>query len=112
MPRNMSFAMTTPQFKAKTKDVTRRFGWRFLKPGDVVCGVEKAMGLKSGEKIKRLGDIEIVSTRWEPLNAITQDDVRREGFPDWTPAQFIQMLVDHYKIKSDAMVNRIEFRYL
>ena len=33
MPRNMSFAMTTKQAKAKTKDVTRRFGWWFLKEG-------------------------------------------------------------------------------
>jgi len=26
--------------------------------------------------------------------------------------QFIAMLVDHYKIKSDTPVNRIEFKYL
>ena len=48
MARNMSFALTTEQFKARTKTVTRRFGWWFLKPGDVVRGVEKAMGLKPG----------------------------------------------------------------
>lgn len=112
MPRNMSFAMTTDQVKEQTKDVTRRFGWLFLKPGDVVCAVEKAMGLKKGEKIKRLGLIEVVSVSQEPLNFITQDDVRREGFPDWTPAQFIQMLVDHYKVDPAASVNRIEFKYL
>lgn len=112
MPRNMSFAMTTEQFKSRTKDVTRRFGWSFLKPGDVVCGVEKAMGLKAGEKIKRLGMIKIVTVRSEPLNAITPADVKREGFPDWTPDQFVQMLVDHYKVDPAAVINRIEFSYL
>jgi hypothetical protein len=32
--RNMSFFLTTAQFLDGTKDVTRRKGWRFLKPGD------------------------------------------------------------------------------
>lgn len=49
--RNISFALTTPQFKSRSKDVTRRIGWWFLKPGDVVMGVEKGMGLKKGEKV-------------------------------------------------------------
>lgn len=112
MPRNMSFAMTTEQFNDKSKTVTRRFGWWFLKPGDVICGVEKGMGLKPGEKVKRLGLIEIVSVRKEPLNRITQSDVIAEGFPDWSPEQFIDMLVTHYKVKPEALVNRIEFKYL
>jgi len=111
MPRNMSFALTTEQFKNKTKTVTRRFGWKFLEPGDIVCGVEKAMGLKKGEKINKLGLIEIVSNTEEPLNAITQADVIKEGFPDWTPDQFVDMLVKHYKIQPDKKVNRIEFKY-
>jgi len=112
MARNMSFAMTTEQFRNKTKTVTRRFGWLFLKAGDEVRGVEKAMGLKKGEKIKQLGMVRIISTRQEPLNAITQDDVIKEGFPDWTPAQFIQMLIDHYKVDPTKEVNRIEFEYI
>lgn len=112
MARNMSFAMTIEQVNAKTKTVTRRFGWWFLKPGDEVRGVEKAMGLKKGEKIKPLAMVRIVSTRAEPLNTITQDDVIKEGFPDWNPEQFVQMLVDHYKVKPDSIVNRIEFEYI
>ncbi len=112
MARNMSFALTTEQFKARTKTVTRRFGWWFLKPGDVVRGVEKAMGLKPGEKIKPLGMIRVCSTRSEPLDAITQDDVVREGFPNWTPEQFVSMLVEHYGVSPTAKVNRIEFEYL
>ncbi len=93
MPRNMSFAMTTEQARNKTKDVTRRFGWWFLKEGDVIQQVEKAMGLKKGEEIKKIHLIRVISTRCEPLNAITQEDVIREGFPDWTPKRFIEMLL-------------------
>ena len=55
MPRNMSFALTTEQFLNRTKTVTRRKGWRFLKPGDVVMGCKKCMGLKPGEQLERLG---------------------------------------------------------
>lgn len=112
MPRNMSCAMTTQQVIDEIKNVTRRFGWWFLKPGDQVWLVEKAMGLQKGEKINRLKLVEIVSTRPEPLNAITQEDVVREGFPDWTPEQFIQMLVDHYGCDPEKICNRIEFKYL
>ncbi len=110
MPRNMSFAMTTSQFIDGSKDITRRFGWWFLKPGDKVWAVEKAMGLKKGEKIKRLGLIEIITTRAEPLNAITQDDCRREGFGNFTPQHFVEMLQDHYGCEPDAICNRIEFK--
>ena len=112
MPQNMSFSMTTEQFRARTKDVTRRFAWWDLKPGDIVQGVEQRMGLKRGQKVKPLGLIEIVSTRLEPLNAITPDDVVREGFADWTPEQFVDMLVKHHRVAPDATVNRIEYRYL
>ena len=112
MPRNISFAMTTDQVIARKKDITRRFGWHFLKAGDRLNGVKKAMGLKKGEKIERLCQIEVVSVRLEPLNAITQDDVIREGFPDWTPQDFIDFLVKHYKCDPAKPVNRIEFKYI
>jgi hypothetical protein len=52
--RNMSFSLTTPQVYAGTKTVTRRLGWRFAKAGQRVCAVEKGMGLKKGEKVKRI----------------------------------------------------------
>lgn len=112
MPRNMSVAMTTPQVRIQIKDMTRRFGWWFLKPGDVINLVEKSMGLQKGEKIVRICQVRVKSTRPEPLNAITQADVIREGFPHWTPEQFIQMLVDHYKIDPSKICNVIEFEYI
>lgn len=112
MPRNMSFAMTTQQVKDRTKTVTRRYGWLFLKPGDILNGVEKAMGLQKGEKIKRLCTIRVVRVRQEPLEAMTEEDVIKEGFPDWTAAEFVQMIVDHYGKHPCELINRIEFEYV
>jgi len=112
MPRNMSFSMTTEQIKCRIKTVTRRFGWWFLKPGDQIRAVKKAMGLKKGEKVEPLAMIRIISTRAEPLNSITKEDVIKEGFPSWTSEKFVEMLVDHYKIEPNTTVNRIEFEYL
>ena len=116
MPRNMSFMLTTRQFKDKSKTVTRRVGWWFLKPGDIVMGCEKCQGLKKGEKVNRLGLIRIVSTRKEPLEAIMANpvDVIREGFPEWrlTPGRFVEMFCKHNKCNSGKVVNRIEFEYL
>lgn len=52
--RNMSFMHTKEQFRARTKFVTRRVGWWNLNPLDILQGVEKAQGLKKGEKVKPL----------------------------------------------------------
>ena len=114
MPRNMSFALTTQQIIDETKTVTRRFGWLFLKPGDVLWAVEKSMGLKPGEKIKRLAQISVVAVRSEPLSAITYEDCIKEGFPEMSPNQFIAMLKSHYgkQVDESSTVNRIEFEYL
>jgi hypothetical protein len=112
MPRNMSFAMTTEQVKNQTKTVTRRFGWWFLKPGDIICAVEKGMGLKKGDKVNRMGFIRVVSTRAEYLHEITSDDCVKEGFPNWQPSQFIEMICEHYRCSPREIVNRIEFEYV
>lgn len=48
----------------------------------------------------------------EALSAITHCDDRREGFPEWTAAQFIEMLVRHYRIDPAEICNRIEFVYV
>lgn len=109
--RNMSFALTTDQIRNRTKTVTRRLGWRFLKPGQKVMACEKCQGIKTGE-LKRLGPIEIVSVRREPLDAITQDDVDREGFPGMSPDDFVGMFCGHMGCDPYTEVTRIEFRYL
>lgn len=111
--RNMSFAMTTEQVRNRTKDVTRRFGWWFLKPGDVVQPVIKGMGLKKGEKIKKIGGpIRIVSTRREQLHHMECGECVREGFPEMNESEFVSMLMKHYRCNPSSYVNRIEFEYL
>ena len=111
--RNMSFALMTEQFSARTKTVTRRLGWQFLRPGDYVRGVRKAMGLKKGEAIESLGVIRIVKVSREELRAITPEDVVKEGFPDWTPERFVMMLLAHYpKIGRGTIFTRIEFEHV
>lgn len=113
MPRNMSFSITTSQMYEGTKDVTRRLGWWKLKPGDIVCAVEKGMGLKKGEKVKKIGLIEIVSVRHENLSLVTLDDVRnREGFPEMGTLEFIMMFSRSHNCSPFEIVNRIEFRRL
>ena len=112
MPRLMSFSMTTQQVRDRTKDVTRRLGWCFLKPGDRLWGVEKAMGLRKGETAQRIAMIEVVSTRPERLNEITAEDVEREGFPEFTPADFVRFLSQKTGCTADVIINRIEFRYV
>lgn len=113
MARNMSFAMTTEQVANRTKTVTRRFGWWFLKPGDIIQPVEKAMGLQKGEKaIKIGGQIRIVSVHREPLSAIDKADCIREGFPAFDPDDFTHMIQGRYRCGLQDEVNRIEFEYL
>ena len=64
----MSFALTTEQIFNRTKTVTRRVGWTFLKPGDLLCAVRKGQGLKKGEKVERLATLRVVSVRRESLD--------------------------------------------
>lgn len=112
MARNMSFMLTTEQVRNKTKRVTRRLGWWNLKPGEIINACVKCMGLKKGEKIERICQIRIVSTRPEPLGDISQADVILEGFPDWKPEQFVEMYCKHNKCTPETLVHRIEFEYV
>ena len=111
--RSISFSMTEPQFLDGTKDVTRRMGWLTLKPGDRLRAVRKAMGLKKGEKVHTLGEIEVVSVRREPLEAIRNEPrgTVREGFAAMNYEEFITFFcAGHTGCKPDSVVTRIEFR--
>jgi len=114
MPRNISFALTTEQFRNRTKTVTRRIGWKRLRAGDVLMGCEKCMGLKPGEKLNRLGLIRVVDARREVLAAITDEDVAKEGFPGKDRGWFVDMFIREMRPKALhlTMVTRIEFEYL
>lgn len=118
--RSMSFAMTTSQIQDGTKTVTRRLGWLSLKPGEMLRPVRKCMGLKPGEKIEVLRDpIRVISVRREVLRAMLDsreygnDECDREGFPNLTPAQFVEMFcASHKPCKPKTVVTRIEFEYI
>jgi len=109
--RNISFAMTTPQVRAGTKDITRRLGWKFLKEDDQLMAVEKCQGLKKGEKVKYIRQIRVKSVYREPLNHINKLDVIREGFPDLSVQQFVMMFCRANKCEPSTIVTRIEFCY-
>jgi len=114
----MSFSLTTPQILARSKTVTRRMGWRFLKPGDLIQAVERSRGLKKGEPLHKLAVLRIVDVRVEPLSRLVtdpgygEDELPREGFPCWTRDEFIDMFMRTHGLKTtDAEVTRIEFEY-
>lgn len=111
--RNMSFSLTTPQFKARTKTITRRLGWKFAGVGDVYCAIEKGQGLKKGEKVVRLGLLRIISKRFEPVNALTRyAECIGEGFPELSPTQFVKMFCKHNGCEPDRIITRLEFEYV
>ena len=109
--RNMSFMLTTEQIRNRTKTVTRRLGWYFLKAGDYVCACKKCQGLKKGEKIEKISTIKIISVRQERLDNITKQECIKEGFPDMSPSEFIGMFCKEMTCSTIQDVNRIEFEY-
>lgn len=123
MPRNISFALTTPQFLARTKTVTRRCGWRKLKAGDLLQAIEKGMGLKKGERVVKLGMIRVVSARREPLRRMIDEsnygilECEKEGFPFpheySTPIPFVEMFcASHSGCTLETEITRIEYEYI
>lgn len=119
MPRNISFALTTEQIRNRTKTVTRRLGWKDLKPGTVLMACEKCQGIKKGELV-RLGLIRVVSVRQESLLKLMRDEsygqleATREGFPHLNGEQFVAMFCDHMRPLFGCVteVTRIEFEYV
>lgn len=111
--RNISFALTTAQIRNQTKTVTRRLGWQRLTPGTLLQPVVKGQGLKKGETVEKIGGpIRVVSVSRDPLNAITPQDVFREGFPQMTREEFISMFKrTHAGCYVGSLVTRIEFEY-
>lgn len=116
MSRLISFSLTEPQVRDRSKTQTRRLGWQNAKVGEHLTGCRQVMGRrrKDGtvEPLVRLADVEVVSVRRERLDAITPEDVAAEGFPDWTPQQFVDFFCRSMKCRPDTEVTVIEFSYL
>jgi hypothetical protein len=105
--------MTTEAVRRREKTVTRRLGWDFLEPGDLLWACEKCQGLKKGEKVKKLALIRVVSVKREPIWSIENyaDDCKREGFPGHTAYDFVEMFCTANRCHEDDLCNRIEFEY-
>lgn len=116
MSRLISFALTEPQVRNRSKTQTRRLGWQNAKVGERLTGCRQVMGRrrKDGtvDPLVRITDVEVVSVRRERLDAITPKDVAAEGFPGWTPAKFVDFFCRSMKCTPDTEVTRIEFAYL
>jgi hypothetical protein len=117
--RRMAFSHTAPQILDRSKTVTRRTGWRYLKPGDLIQAVEKSRGLRKGEPVRSLAVLRVVNVRVEPLARLAadpryaEDELPREGFPCWSRDEFIEMFMRVNRLKSAAAkVTRIEFEYV
>lgn len=113
MARLMSVSLTEDAVLARAKDVTRRMGWLVLKPGDQLTLCRKVMGRRPGEPLVRICTVEVVDVRREPLSAITDADVAREGFPGLSTWEFVDFFcATHKGCRPDSTVTRIEWRYL
>lgn len=113
MARLMSVAFTEDAVRARTKTVTRRKGWKFVREGDRLTLCRKVMGRKPGEPLVRIVDVEVTDVRRESLWLIDKADLAREGFPDMSRGEFMQrFFIEAQGMTPDDIVTRIEWRYL
>lgn len=128
MPRLMSVAFTEPAVVERRKTVTRRKRWLFLRVGDRLTLVRKAMGRRPGEPLVRLAEVEVVSVERQPLRSVgncvchpwpanqgtySATEMEREGFPGMDPDEFVRrFFVDAQGMDPSDVVTRIEWRYL
>jgi len=110
--------MTQDQFLDRSKDVTRRLGFKNLKRGESLMGCEKCQGLRKGDKISKLGAIVVVSVTFEPLQRMIDEplygrvEAEREGFPELTGGQFVEMFCSKMNCEPSTVVTRIEFKHV
>jgi hypothetical protein len=109
----MSVSLTEGAVSDRSKTVTRRMGWLTLQPGTRLTLCRKVMGRRRGEPLVRIADVEVLDVRRERLDAITTAEVLAEGFPDMTPAEFVEFFCASHKGCAPASeVTRIQWRYL
>lgn len=114
----MSFSITTQQARDRVKNVTRRIGWLNLRAGAEIQQVEKAMGLKKGDKVVKIHKIRVTSVRREPLRRMVDEptygrcEIILEGFSELTPQEFVDLFCKANKCTPDSLVTRIAFEYL
>jgi hypothetical protein len=115
--RNISFSMTTEQFRARRKDVTRRLGWENVKVGELLQGCEKCQGLRQGDVIVRIHVVQVVNVRRESLSALRVGDygkreMIREGFPGKDVDDFIKFFCAANKCTEHKPITRIAYKFV
>lgn len=113
MPRLMSVSHTADAVIERRKTVTRRRGWRMLRPGDRLTLCRKVMGRKPGEPLERLAEVEVINVRRERLDDMRDADIDREGVRGLpTVEDWIDWYAMAFGVAADDLVTRIEWRYL
>ena len=114
--RLMSVTLTEAAVLDRSKTVTRRLGWRMLTVGTKITLCRKVMGRRRADgtvdPLVRLAQVEVVAVGQEPLDAITNEDVHREGFPGKDREWFLDFFTHHMRCNADDEVTRIEWSYL
>lgn len=110
----MSCALTKDQVRRRIKTETSRDPktWAKLKPGDPLTLIEQGMGLPKGAKQVVLAKARCTANYLEPLDQITAEAVSREGFPEWSPAQFIEFYCREKGGAPDQMRRVIRWEYV
>lgn len=120
--RLIAASLTEEQVLDGSKTVTRRLGWwtdkrgrRLVVEGDRLRVVRKSMGRRRGDYVEPLVYLavwEVTGVRREPLEAIDVDDVAREGFPGWSPDEFVRFFCrTHRGCQPGTAITRISVRY-
>lgn len=106
----ISFSWTTPALLDGRKTVTRRVWKRNnLIPGEIVQAYNKSPRFKG----KRVALIKITQAYLEPLCAITESDVAREGGCWKDREEFIRFFLHgHLELNRQSEVYRIEFEVI
>jgi hypothetical protein len=112
--RRMSFPDTAPDVRERVQTVTRRLGWRFLKPDDLIQAVEF-----ESNSPRIIGILRVRSVRVESLSRLVtdatyaEDELPREGRPCWSRDHFITTFLRRHRLKNASVdVTRIEFEYV
>ncbi|WP_235661553.1 hypothetical protein [Mycobacteroides abscessus] len=107
----MSVALTTQAVRDRAKTQSRRDGWLGLTAGDRLALCPKYRGVRREDR-ELITIVDVLSVRREPLSAITAGDVLAEGFPAFTPAEFVAFFCrTHRGVRPDSVITRIEWAY-
>jgi len=113
-PIGISTTVSVNHFVRNSRHVRRTFGFKNLKPGDLMKAAVRTQGqLGVTTKI-----IRVVSVRTETLSKMEHEpdygrqEARLEGFPQMSGAEFVSCFCRRFKVVPATPVTRIEFTYV